>query len=138
MKRFLCILISALLFAGLIACGDTTPPDLTFTNGLSTVVHNVYVSPAEQEDWNDPVSISKISSGSTIEFDFSKIEEGAGPGIYDLGAIDENAMNYDAYEVPLAVGDKIDLSGSSDSAVYTITHADGATDSYDAYIYPNE
>ena len=135
MKRFFCIFAAALLLLSMAACGETTPPDLNFTNNLGTVVHNFYVSPSDQEEWNDPVSIGKISGGSSIHFDFSDIAEGAAPGVYDIGAIDENAMNYDAYEVPLTTGDQIDLTGDSDAATYTITHSDGSADTYEAYVY---
>ena len=86
-------------------------------------------------EWADSISSSKISSGSTIHFDFEKI--GDGPGVYDIGVIDENAMNYDAYEVPLAVGDNISVLGTADEASVVITHEDGTTTTYDAYIYAN-
>ena len=139
MKRKLCILLVLLtLFFALTSCGETKDPDLNFTNHLTTVVHNFYVSPVGDDDWSDPVSLAKISSGSTISFDFTKIAENAGPGVYDLGAIDENAMNYDAYDVPLAVGDQIDLAGDADSAEFTVTHADGQADHYEAFIYSND
>ncbi len=138
MKRIIILALAAVLLLGLLtACGDTTPPDLTFTNHLESRIDNLYVSPADQDEWNDPVTTSTISKGSTFKMNFDKLGEGAGPGIYDVGAIDENGMNYDMYEVDLQVGDQIDLSGNADAATFVITRADGTSETVEAYIYSN-
>lgn len=137
-RRIFALALACLTLAALLsACGETKEPDLRFTNNLDTEIHNVYLSPAEAEDWNDPVSVDKLGSGHTMSIDFSKAGEGAGPGLYDFGVIDENAMNYDLYEVTLAVGDKIEISGNADGATYTVTHADGTQETFDAWIYAN-
>ena len=130
-KRLIPILLVLSLLLALTACG--TPSELSFTNKLDTEIHNVYINSSDEMEWADSISSSKISSGSTIHFDFEKI--GDGPGVYDIGVIDENAMNYDAYEVPLAVGDNISVLGTADEASVIITHEDGTTTTYDAYIY---
>ena len=133
MKRLICLVLACVMALALGACG--TPSELSFTNNLDSVIHNVYINPSDVSDWADPITYTKLSKGSTIHFDFEKI--GEGPGIYDIGAIDENAMNYDAYEVPLAVGDSIAVSGTRDGASMVITHEDGTVDTYDVYIYAN-
>lgn len=137
-KRALALILVCLMLAAMLsACGDAKESDLTFTNNLSVSLDNIYLSLADSDEWNEPVASGVVTSGSSIGIDFSKVGEGAGPGTYDFGVIDENAMNYDLYEVELKAGDKIALSGNAESAIYTITHADGSKESYDALIYTN-
>ncbi len=138
MKRVLSLIVSVLLLAALLAGCGSSSSDLSVKNSLDSVIHNVYVSPSDTDTWGDPVSFAKLSRGSTIQVDFSSIGKDAGPGIYDIGVIDENAMNFDVYEVELAAGDAIEITGNADGAVYTITHADGSADRYDAFIYSND
>lgn len=133
MKRLIPVLLAVSLLLALCACGASH--ELSFANNLDTTIHNVYINPSDEADWADSISSSKISSGSSFEFDFEAI--GEGPGIYDIGVIDENAMNFDAYEVPLAVGDTITVDGTAEGASYIITHKDGSSTTYDAYIYAN-
>ena len=120
--------------------GESSQPakssDLVFFNDLNTEIHNVYISDVTSDVWGDPVTEGRISSGSTYELSFDSFD--AAPGVFDVGAIDENAMNYDAEALDLAVGDKITLRGNSDGAVYIVTHADGSEDTYDCFIYPND
>ena len=134
MRRLGCMLLALLLILSLTACGKES--ELSFTNSLSTTIENVYINSIDQDTWGDAITYAKISSGNTIHFDFEKI--GDGPGIYDIGVIDSNAMNYDTYDVELAIGDNIALSGTSSAAVCTVTHADGTTDTYEAIVYENE
>ena len=140
MKKAILILLAALLLAALCACsgGEKKPPELSFKNSRNATVDNIYISPVEEEEWSTPVNLAKVESGHTIQFDFDKVGENAGPGRYDVGAIDENAMNYDVYDVELAVGDQIELSGTADKAEFIITHADGTKISVEAWVYPNE
>ena len=44
---------------------------------------------------------------------------------------DENNINYDVYEVTLAKGDNITFSASGETAIITVTGADGATATYE-------
>ena len=141
MKRAILILVSALLLAVLCACGSgkSEPAELSFKNGLGVAVVGFYCSPEAEEMWNEPINLAQMASGHSIRFHFYQAGgENAGPGVYDLGAADENGMNYDAYGVPLAVGDEIELSGGAGRASYTVTHADGSKNSYAAEIYPSE
>ena len=138
MKRMAIILASLLLLSLLAACGESAPLDLSFTNSLDVSVHNLYISPIDQDTWGDPITVAKVDSGHTINFNFVKIGDDAGPGDYDIGAIDENGMNYDVPEVHLEVGDAIDLKASGDSCTYTIVHADGSKDTFSGYVYASD
>ena len=138
MKKVILLLLAALLLAALCACGESKPADLSFKNSLNATVDNLYLSPVTEEEWSDPANLARVESGRTIQFDFDKAGKDAGPGRYDIGVIDENAMNYDVYDVELAVGDQIELSGTADKAEFIITHANGAQERCEAWIYPNE
>ena len=134
-RVFALLLTLVLALCLMTACGEGSTSELSFENKLSTTIDNIYISDVNSDSWGDPVNLAKVNSGHSIQFDFSKFN--GQPGTYDIGAIDENAMNYDIYEVPLAIGDQISVSGNSSSATYTMTHADGTSDQYDAYIYEN-
>lgn len=55
----------------------------------------------------------------------------------DIGAIDENSINYDIYDIVLIDGDLIVLSGDANEARFTITHSDGTESTYLAIIKPS-
>ena len=131
---FACLMLAAVL--GGCGGGSSKDFDLHFKNDLDVEIHGVYVSPVEDDTWGDKLNLSVVKSGSTIGFDFTKIGEDAGPDTYDIGVIDENAINYDIGGVDLEGGDTITLSGDEEEAVITVTHADGKKDSYD--LIPDE
>ena len=133
-KWLLCVLAAA-VFLLAAACGEESTADLSFTNSIDTSVHNLYISDSTADDWGDPVTFARVDSGHTIRINFDRIGEDAGPGNYDIGAINEDRWNFDVYDVPLAVGDQIELSGGVDGATYTVTHADGTADTYEAEVY---
>ena len=135
-KRTFSVILALALIALLTACGgDSETAELSFTNNLGTEVHNIYLSPCDADNWSDPASLSKVKSGRTVAFDFTAAGKDAGPGCYDFGVIDEDAVNYDLYAVDLTVGDKISLSGDKNAATFTVTHADGTADTFEALIY---
>ncbi len=134
-KRIAGILLAVLLLAALTACESKPSNDVTFKNSLSSAIHSVYISPSTDEDWTDPLNYAVLSKGSSITIDFSKFA-GNSP-IYDIGVVDENAMNYDVYEIPLAIGDTLILSGDANGATLTVRGTDGKEASYEAYIYEN-
>ena len=134
MKRLASILAALCLLLGLAACagGDS----VAFKNKLGTVIHSVYISPVEDEDWTDPLNYARLRVGSTIQIDFDRFR-GTGT-LYDFGAVDENGLNYDVYDIPLAAGDSLTLSGDRNGATLTVVSKDGAEKTYEAYIYENE
>ena len=133
--RMMSILVVLLLMLSLFsACSLGKSHDLTFDNQLSTEMHQICISSTDSSTWGDAVNSSKIAAGRSFSFDFSDFDGSSG-SLYDIGTIDENSDNYDVYEVTLTEGDTIALSGSADSATFTVTHADGTSDSYDAITY---
>lgn len=133
-----CIVIAALMLS-LSACGAPKTYELNFKNELSSTLHQLFISPSDSEVWGDDELIGSrvLRSGGTVKFDFEKFG-GQDGGIYDIGTIDENGMNYDCYEVELHIGDSIALSGSSEAATFTVTHQDGTTTPYQADVYAND
>ena len=142
MKRFWTALIAIALLAGVLAfagCGDDSGDgfELHFKNAMEVRIDNVYITPPENEYWGDPITIAPVQKGHTIGFDFKKFD-GVSGNIYDIGLIDENAMDYDLYEVVLTTGDTMEMTGNADAAKLTVTHADGTKTEYEAIIYPDE
>ena len=140
-RRTVCALLMVLLAASLTACGgggkkNSNANALYFTNNLNSEVHNFYVSPTDTDAWGDPLTDGIIKKGRTATIDFNKVVNGE--GTYDIGAIDENYMNYDLYGVDIHLRDTIILEGSAEGATFTIEHDDGTTSTYDAYIYKSE
>ncbi len=134
MKKLIALLLAVLLFASLCACGSGE--SVTFKNDLSSAIHGVYISPSTDEEWTDRLNYAILRSGGSITIDFDKFA-GETP-YYDIGVVDENNMNYDIYEVPLAVGDTLALSAENDVAVLTVTGQDGTVNTYDGYVYEGE
>ncbi len=137
MKRaIVAIMLIAALCLTLMACGGKES-ELSFTNKLSTVAHSVYISHESEGEWGEPINSAKINSGSTIRFDFEKLGT-YGPGVYDVAVVDENNVNYDVYEVTLAIGDSITFSANGDTAVVTVTSASGSSTTYEGISYAGE
>ena len=138
MKRiFAVVLVVLVICLALVSCGKAKQTDLSFTNKLSTVAHSVYISHESESEWGDPINNARVSSGSTIYFDFDKLGN-YGPGMYDVAVVDENNINYDVYEVTLAKGDNITFSASGETAIVTVTGADGATATYEGISYSGD
>ena len=137
MKKRIALLLAAVLLLALCACSSKPSEDVVFQNDLPTVVHSLYISPVTEEEWADPVNYARLSPGSSIHIDFERF---AGDGAeYDIGVVDENNMNYDVYNVPLAIGDKLALSADGETAILTVTSADGSsTETYEGYVYEGE
>ena len=135
MKKVLAVLAALILLVTLCAC-DGDSEDVVFKNGLSTVIHSVYISPSDADEWTDPLNYARLSAGSSIHIDFAKF---AGSGVYyDVAAVDENNRNYDIFEIPLTIGDKLELSASGGTALLTVTSADGTVSTYEGYAYDAE
>ncbi len=135
MKKAICILMAAVMLLSLCACGSggEDAEDVVFQNDLDVVIHSIYISSSTEDEWGDPVNSAKLNSGSSTHIDFDKF---AGDGAYyDVGVVDENNVNYDVYEVSLAIGDTLALSESDGTPVLTVTGTDGKTATYDVYAY---
>ena len=126
------LLVSAALLA-LVAC-EAAPKDIGFKNELSVSV-NVYFSRSDDE-WNDKPTAENIKSGGEIGIAFSSLDSVSGKK-FDIGAIDENFMNYDVYDVVLVSGDTVILSGDASGAKFIITHSDGTKTEFSALIKEN-
>jgi plastocyanin len=129
------ILIAVLCFTRLACSAKET--ELSFTNKRGTVAHSVYISHESESEWGEPINSAKISNGSTIRFDFKDVSAN-GPGVYDVAVVDENNMNYDVYEVTLAIGDNITFSVSGETAIVTITSSSGGTTTYEGISYSGD
>ncbi len=133
MKKLFAILLVLALAVGLCACGDSD--SVKFRNDLDAEVKGVFVSPSsELEDWGESVNYAPIRSGSSVNIDFDRFAV-EGETLYDVGAVDENELNYDIYEVPLQVGDTMALSVDGEAAILTVTDKDGAVKTYEGYAY---
>ena len=137
MKKAAFTALAILLLLALCAC-DSTPDGLRFSNQSGAQIHAVYVSAVDRTEWADPINYAKISNGSSIYFDFDQAD-GDGPGLYDLGFVDGSALNYDFYDVELAIGDTITLlPAQGEEGRMTVTAADGTVTEYEGYCYYNE
>ena len=112
MKKAICILMAAVMLLSLCACGSggEDAEDVVFQNDLDVVIHSIYISSSTEDEWGDPA-------------------------YYDVGVVDENNVNYDVYEVSLAIGDTLARSESDGTPVLTVTGTDGKTATYDVYAY---
>lgn len=131
MKKLTVLLLTLALLATLCACGNRE--SVVFQNDLSTDIHGIYISPVSEEEWSDPLNYAVLKAGASITIDFQKFA-GETP-YYDVGTVDKNGMNYDVYDVPLAIGDKLALSAEGETVTLTVTGADGTVKSYDGYAY---
>ena len=133
MKKVFCILTALLLLLALCACSAEDTDCFYFKNETGAKIHGFYVSAMDSDEWGDKLNYAIVSQNGQITIDISKLPNGAGS--YDIGAIDENEINYDFYEIPIAVGDILALSRSGDTAILNITHADGTANEYFGYAY---
>lgn len=131
-------LIVVLAAAAFSAC-NAKKTGLTFKNGLSSDLHEIYVSPSTSDTWGEEnlVNSTNLKAGGSIHFEFSKFNGTAGM-VYDIGTIDVDGINYDGYNVKLQEGDTISLTGNTISGTFTITHADGTVTTLEAEVYPND
>ncbi len=136
MKKVLSILIAVLMIAALCACSSESAKEdsICFRNEVGAGMDGFYISSVNSEEWGDKLNYARVSDGNSIYIDADKLTDGSG-ALYDIGTIDENGMAYDVYEVPISIGDTIAISVDGDTAIATITSADGVSTVYtgDAY-----
>ena len=136
--RIAALIVAAVIFAALLcACGEEHEYELFFHNSVGIKVDSLYFSASTNDTWGSAVNFAPISVDATIHFDFDSMNvDGDGPGVYDIGAVDETGLNYDIFEVTLAVGDTITLyPAEGEIARITVTHADGTASDYEGFAY---
>lgn len=109
--------------------GEKNTVSIVLKNGLGTTLDEVYLNSADAGNWDQPAA-SAVGHGESAELDLD-----FGISLFDIGTIDENGVNYDAFGVRLADGDSILLTGDWESGIFTVTHADGSKDFYTAKVY---
>lgn len=118
--------------------GPVFEASFTVRNGLDSVLTELYISPADMENWGD--AVASLEPGAEAELAFYALAGAspeAGEGLFDIGAIDENGVNYDAFSVRIQDGDSVLLTGDWRSGVFRIAHRDGSTDFVTASVYWN-
>lgn len=110
--------------------------ELVFENALDSELAGLFISPSESESWGEPVS-TIVKSGESETVPFSALKGFPGE-LYDVGTIDANGVNYDGYDIVLLDGDRIVLSGNSDSAEFIVRRQDGTTETIPADVYSDE
>ncbi|MBR5949786.1 MAG: hypothetical protein IKZ82_14260 [Clostridia bacterium] len=128
------ILLLSAIFS-LYGC-ESAPKELQFKNELKTTV-NIYFSNALDDDWSDKPTRTGIRGGAQVGLNFSDFDGASGKKT-DIGAIDENSVNYDIYDVVLIRGDLIVLTGDENGARFVITHSDGTSSIFSAIIKPSD
>ncbi|MBQ5487944.1 MAG: hypothetical protein IIT70_03695 [Clostridia bacterium] len=111
---------------------------LTVKNGLASCIDSFYISPVTSEEWGEAVA-ELIPSGESIKLDFADFN--GEPGyVYDVGAVDENGLNYDVWNVELADGDVLLLTAdpAEELGSLAVTHADGSVTEYEAEVYSDD
>ena len=141
MKKTVRIIAAAvslmIMLAVMCSCGEEHEYQLFFHNSTGVKVDSLYFSSAANDTWGNPVNLASISVDATIHFDFDSMNvDGEGPGVYDIGAVDETGINYDIFEVDLAVGDTITLyPAEGEAARISVSHADGTSTDYEGFAY---
>lgn len=108
--------------------------NLTFISQLDAEIYKIYISPTDEDEWGDPVYSEIVYMGDSIQIPFSSFEDSSA-ALYDFGLICGDRSNYDVYEIPIARGDTLILTGDYDDATLIIQHADGSTNDYEVSTY---
>ena len=103
-----------------------------FQNDTGCKVYAFYISTTDADSWGEKLNWGDyVGVGSKIHIDAAKLVNG--PGVYDVGAVDETDLVYEVYEVELAPGDTISLSASGEDVTCLITHLDGSQSEWVGY-----
>lgn len=119
---------------------ETTAPEATdapdmeclLENALPFVLDEVYLAPKNDEEWGAPAAL-KVPGGEEARLILPASDE----MVFDIGVIDENGVNYDAFALSLWAGDTIRLTGDWQSGTFMVTHRDGSRDFYTASVWWN-
>lgn len=126
------VIVSFAFVLGTLAC-ESVRVEIEFKNELNRTV-NVYFSRSDDDDWSEKPTRFNVKSGSQIGLMFSDFDGSSGKKT-DIGAIDEQLVNYDVYDVVIEEGDVVTLRGSESGAEFVITHLDGTETVLSAVIY---
>ena len=142
MKKLFCLILSLVLMLSLCGCSSEPVPGVTFKNNLDQTWDNLYISVETDEEWGDSVLENVLDPGKSVKIKMSSFSPDNAPGVFDIGVICHNNMNYDVYGVYLADGYEIEMSSTgnteSDTLTLIVRDTEGKVTSYTGYIYPNE
>ena len=140
MKKIVSLFLAAVLL--LMMTGCTPKPSVKFTNNLDKTVDNMYITPHTDDEWGESLLITTVEPGHTISLTMEKFSPENAPGVFDIGVICHNAMNYDVSGVYLEEGYEIEMSSTgntaSDTVILKVTDRDGNVTTYEGYIYSND
>ena len=124
------------IHSGTEAPGESTSdpqPAIAFVCTLDYAPENgiaeLCLTPSGAPDWGEPAA-ENVACGEMLILPFA--QSAAPDGRFDIGASDQNGVNYDAFGVSLSPGDLITLSGSWCTGVFTVAHMNGSRDIYPA------
>ncbi|MBQ7059166.1 MAG: hypothetical protein IJM83_07715 [Firmicutes bacterium] len=142
MKKLFCVLLSLMMILVLSGCNSEPVPSIKFTNNLDQTWDNMYISLSTSDDWGESVLLTQVDPGHTVTISMSKFSEESAPGVFDIGVICHNNMNYDAYEVYLADGYELEMSSTGnaegDTVYLKVKDTEGKIKTYEGIVYPNE
>ena len=138
-RNLICLaLVTVFLLIAVTACDSAPEAPSTdyiyFENTTGVRVLAFYISDPESEEWGDKLNYGDyVSVGAKIHIDAAKLFHG--PGLYDVGVLDENGLLYEAYEVELTPGDSVSMTADGEDAVCVVTHMDGSQSEWYGYAY---
>lgn len=142
MKKLFSLLLTLSLILVLAGCSSEKKPGITFVNGLDQTWDNLYISIETDEEWGDSVISAVVNPGGKVRVDMDKFTENNAEGVYDIGVICHNNMNYDVYGVTLADGYEVKFTSTGntedDTLTVSVTDTEGKVTTYQGYIYANE
>ena len=109
--------------------------ELRFTNQTGATLYYIYIS-NDPEEWGESLlgDDDYLHTEEELLLDFADI--GGEPGLYDVGVVDANRVNYDIYDVTLGVGDSmVLLPASDDTATLLVIQANKETKLYTGKSY---
>ena len=132
MKKFIAAVLTVSFLFGLCACKDKKN-NYFFENQTGKAIDGLYISTPDSMSWGDKLNKDIIRSGGSLDISTDNLT--SEDGIYDLGAIDEDGLNYDIFEVKIHAGDTLVLTRNEEEAVLTVTSADGDKEEYKGEAY---
>lgn len=136
MKKALAVFLALCMVLAMSACSkeEDNSNSIIFKNETGATIDSFYISPETDEEWGEALNSDKIAAGDVLKSDAATVIK-SDVTMYDIGAIDENGLNYDVYQVPLVAGDTIVLSVDGEEAVATVTSISGSSEEYRGYTY---
>ena len=110
--------------------------DVFFTNKTDVRIDGIYLSSKDATAWGSKLNPARIAKGDVFVIDSSALADGE--DIYDFGAVDENSLNYDIFDVQLGPGYTAVLKHSKDEAILEVTSGSGKKQVYRGKTYLNK